>query len=71
MDMAVDLNINNFDIEKLRSDLISYYNNAMFTVNPIAIKDMQQIQKATDEEVLKKAIELKIDLRNYIKQKTL
>ena len=71
MNTTLEINIEDIDIEKLRNDIISYYGSAMFMVNPIAMMDLQEIQKATDEEVVKKAIELKMDLRKYIEQKIL
>lgn len=63
------INIEDIDIERLRNDIINYYQSAMFMVSPLAMMDMQQAQNATDEWIIKKAIDLKIDLNKYIKQK--
>ena len=63
------INIEDIDVEKLRNDIINYYQSAMFMVSPLAMMDMQQVQNATDEWIIKKAIDLKIDLNKYIKQK--
>lgn len=63
------INIEDIDIERLRNDIINYYQSAMFMVSPLAMMDMQQVQNATDEWIIKKAIDLKIDLNKYIKQK--
>ena len=59
--------INIEDIKRLRNDIINYYQSAM--VSTLAMMDMQQVQNATDEWIIKKAIDLKIDLNKYIKQK--
>lgn len=62
------INIEDIDVEKLRNDIINYYQSAMFMVSSIAMMDMQQAQSASDEWIIKKAIELKFDLNKYIKQ---
>lgn len=52
--------INIEDIKRLRNDIINYYQSAM--VSTLAMMDMQQVQNATDEWIIKKTIDLKIDL---------
>ena len=66
-----DINIEDIDIEKLRKDLYNYYAGAAYMVNPVAMMDAFEIERLTDEEIVKKALELKIDLTKYIKEKTL
>ena len=62
------INIEDIDVEKLRNDIINYYQSAMFMVSYLAMMAMQQAQSASDEWIIKKAIELKFDLNKYIKQ---
>ncbi len=54
----------NIDIERLRSDLIDYFGSAtpMFGV---AIIDVVKVQNASDEEIVRIAIENGFNLSNY------
>ena len=63
--MSID--INDIDIEKLRRDLIDYFTSAMFMVSPIAVVDVTDVEYASDEEVVKIALDNKFDLRKYLK----
>ena len=63
------INIEDIDVEKLRNDIINYYQSAMFIVSPLAMIDMQQAQNASDDWIIKKAVELKMNLNDYIKRR--
>lgn len=54
------------NIEKLRQDLIDYFLGAYFIVSPIAIASVSEIENASEEELIKIALENKFDLRDYI-----
>ena len=55
------------DIEKLRNDLIEYFTSAMFIVSPVALVDLTEVENASDEKVIKIALDNKFDLSKYIK----
>ena len=62
-----DIDINDIDIEKLRNDLIEYFTSAMFIVSPVALVDLTEVENASDEKVIKIALDNKFDLSKYIK----
>ena len=62
-----DIDINDIDIEKLRNDLIEYFTSAMFIVSPVALVDLTEVENASDEKVIKIALDNKLDLSKYIK----
>ena len=53
------------DIEKLRQDLIDYYGTALFNASPYAIVELQKIENATYEELIKIAKDNNFDLNKY------
>ena len=53
------------DIEKLKKDLIDYYGTAIFTSSPLAIIELSKIEKATEEELIKIALNNKFDINKY------
>lgn len=53
------------DIEKLREDLKDYYGTAMM-FNPIAMMELEQVTKASNEKLIEIAQKNKIDLNDYI-----
>lgn len=63
--MSID--INKIDIERLRKDLIDYFTSAMFIVSPVALVDLTEVENASDEKVIKIALDNKFDLSKYIK----
>lgn len=63
----MNIDINNIDIEKLRNDLIEYFTSAMFIVSPVALVDLTEVENASDEKVIKIALDNKFDLKKYIK----
>ena len=54
------------DIESLRNDLIDYYISAMFNVSPLALIDLTELERASDEKVIRIAIDNHFDLAKYI-----
>lgn len=53
------------DIDRLRSDLEDYYGTGAFSGMPAMMMEVIDIQRMSDEEVAKKAIEMGIDLFQY------
>ncbi len=54
------------NIEKLRKDLLDYFGTAMFQSSPLAVMNLTKIETASDEEIIKIAIDNNIDLNRYI-----
>lgn len=54
------------NINKLRDDLINYFGTAMTGPFPMAVIDLNQVYKATDEELITIAINNNFVLENYI-----
>lgn len=54
------------DIDRLREDLEDYYGTAMFGASPLAVMDLVEVDSASDEELIKMARKLRIDLDKYI-----
>ena len=55
----------NIDFESLRKDLIDYYGTALFNASPYAIVELQKIENATYEELIKIAKDNNFDLNKY------
>lgn len=53
------------DIELLRQDLIDYFTSAMFMVSPVALVDLTEVENASDDEIIKIALDNGFDLKNY------
>ena len=52
------------DIERLRNDLINYFGTAT-SFFKVAYMDLFEVQNASDETLIKIAIDNKFDLNNY------
>lgn len=63
----MNIDINDINIEKLRNDLIEYFTSAMFIVSPVALVDLTEVENASDEKIIKIALDNKFDLKKYIK----
>lgn len=64
------IDIDEIDVDRLRDDLISDCEAAYFVGGfGGAIIDMDEVENATDEEVVKLAIQNRIDINNYKKYK--
>ena len=55
------------DIERLRDDLISFFGTAM-SYNRMAMMDLEKVKKASEEELIRIALENKFDLERYKKR---
>ena len=60
------MNENNFDYERLRRELIDYFGTAMVNASFMAVSDLTRIERASDEELLKIAMECGVDLNKYL-----
>lgn len=58
--------IQEIDIERLRKDLLDYYGTALFVVSPLAIIELNKIERANDEELINLAISNNFNLNKYI-----
>ena len=56
----------NINIEKLREDLIDYFGTAMFNASPLAMIELSKIEKASNQEIIKIAIDNNFDLNEYV-----
>ena len=66
--MIEDIDINNIDIERLRSDLINYFEGAYFVGGfGAATFDIDAIDNATNEQLLVIADELDVNIGEYEK----
>ena len=66
--MIEDIDINDIDIERLRSDLINYFEGAYFVGGfGAALIDISEIERASDYQVVQTAINNNFDLNKYLK----
>ena len=56
------------DFEKLRSDLEDYFGTAMMS-NPMAIINLSDVSRASEEELIKIAYQNGFDVNDYIVKK--
>ncbi len=55
----------NIDIDRLRKDLEDYFGSAMFNASPLAIMNLNEVEEASDEELIEIAIENGFNLNDY------
>lgn len=55
----------NIDYDRLKNDLIDYFGTAM-SFNPIAIMNLSEVKKATNEKLVQIAIKNGFDLNDYV-----
>ena len=60
-----DINYDEIDIERLRSDLTDEFGAAANSGFPVAMVDVFDLDNATDEEVIAKALNMGYDLNQY------
>lgn len=53
------------DYDKLRRNIKDYYGTAMFSGSPMAIIELSKVERMSNEELVKLAKKLKIDLSKY------
>lgn len=63
----MNIDIEALDIEQLRKDLIDYFTSAMFMVSRVALVDLTKVENASDEQIVKIALDNKFDLKKYLK----
>ena len=54
------------DIERLREDLKDYYGTAMASGFPMVMMDLSEVEHASEEELVRKAIQNGMDLSKYL-----
>lgn len=54
------------DFERLRQDLMDYYGTAMTGGFPMAVIDLSNVEKATDEELIELANQAGINAGKYV-----
>ena len=54
------------DVERLREDLKDYYGTAMSRGFPMAMMDLSEVEHASEEELVKKAIHNGMDISKYL-----
>ena len=55
------------DYENLRSDLENYYGTAMFSGEGMAMSDLEEVDRASEDKLIEIAKREKIDLNKYEK----
>ena len=53
------------DVDKLREYLIDYYGTAMFNGFPMAIEELEEVKRASDEKVVEIALKENINLLDF------
>lgn len=56
----------NIDIDKLREDLINYFGTAMASGFGMAVMDLSRVERASDEELIRIALDCGFDLNDYV-----
>jgi hypothetical protein len=56
------------DFEKLRNDLKDYYGTAIFNGLPMAMVNVNQVEQASNEELIVIAKKLKINMERYFRK---
>lgn len=54
------------DIDRLRDDLEQHYQGIMFNVSPAAMVELDKVERANPETLVRMAIDNDIDLTNYL-----
>ena len=61
----MEIDLNDYDIDAIRSDLEDYYGTALSTVSPFAIVDLIDLSNKSDYEIIMLAINIGLNLDNY------
>lgn len=56
-----------YNYDELKDALTDYYGTAMFSGNPAAMMDLSRVQNASEEELLRTALQNGFDLSRYTK----
>ena len=65
----MEIDMSDYDIEAIRSDLEDYYGTAMTSASPYAMVDLIDLSNKTDYEILVLAANLGFNLDNYYIEK--
>lgn len=57
----------NINIDELRKDLLDYFGTASINASPVAMMNVIEVQKASEEQLVYIAIQNGFDLNNYQK----
>ena len=61
----MEIDINDYDIDAIRSDLEDYYGTAMVNASPFAMVDLINLSNKSDYEIITMAINIGINIDNY------
>ena len=61
----MEIDMNDYDIEMIRSDLKDYYGTAMVNASPIAMVDLISLDNKSDYEILSLAVSIGMNIDNY------
>lgn len=53
------------DYKKLRKDLIDYYGTAMSDSSPMAMMELSDVERMTEEKLIRRSRELGFDIEKY------
>ena len=65
----MEVDMSDYDIEAIRSDLEDYYGTAMTNASPYAMVDLIDLSNKNDYEILTIAANLGFNLDDYYKEK--
>lgn len=54
------------DMERLRKDMVKYYGTAIFNGFPVTVMKLGEIEHASENELIKIALDEGIDLKKYM-----
>jgi hypothetical protein len=63
----MEIDYNDLDLDRLRSDLQDYFTSAYFIVSPLALADLSSVETATDSELISIARRCGFNLTKYLK----
>ena len=61
------MTVDDFDYDRLRSDLMDYYGTAMVGGFPMAVIELGQVERASESELVQIAQKLGYNLNKYFK----
>lgn len=61
----MEIDINDYDVNAIRSDLEDYYGTAMVNSSPFAMVDLINLDNKSDYEIIVMALNSGINLDNY------
>ena len=61
----------NIDFDLLRHDLIEHFTAAMFIISPVAMIDLEEVKYASNEDLIRIALDNKFNIDKYIIDKNI